>query len=268
MALTGLLFVDVDGTLVGAGGVNPRVWPALAELRAAGWGVGLCTGRPGSGEALELARRADPDGLHVFESGAVVVDPAGAVVASAPLPAAAVPEVLALGREHGATLEGYTAGGRYLAHERNDHVRRHEALLAASAEVVASIADAPDLVRVQWVVPRVRWPGLRADAAALDSVVVHEGRSPKMPDVIFAAVVAAEVSKAWGVTRAAAGREVSLERVAMVGDGDNDVPVLGIVRWSFAPRNGVPSARATADRIVAGPDEGAVAEVVEALLTG
>jgi hypothetical protein len=68
-----LVLVDVDGTLVGKDGVPPCVWPRVEALRAKGVRLSLITGRPGRGETLGYARRLDPTGLHVFESGAVVL---------------------------------------------------------------------------------------------------------------------------------------------------------------------------------------------------
>ena len=68
-----LVFVDVDGTLVGREGVPPCVWPEVEALKALGVRFALVTGRPGRGEALLLARRLAPTGLHVYESGAVVL---------------------------------------------------------------------------------------------------------------------------------------------------------------------------------------------------
>lgn len=271
MALAGLLFIDIDGTLVGPRGVSERVWPALAELRAAGWGIGLATGRPGRGEALALARRADPDGLglHVFESGAAVLSSAGAVVDSEPLPAAALADIVALGARLGATVEAYTASGRYLAEVRDDYILRHEALLGADAELVPAIAEVSGLVRVQWVAPLPAWPALRAAAQReLVGVTVHEGRSPKMPDVVFAAVTAQGVSKGSGITRAAARLGVPLARVAMAGDALNDLSAFAVAGLTFCAADGVPAARAAARWVVPGPDEGGVADAVAILLAG
>ncbi|MFO0744514.1 MAG: HAD family hydrolase [Myxococcota bacterium] len=263
----GLLFVDIDGTLVGPDGVHARVWPAFERLRAAGWGIGLCTGRPGSGEALALARRADPDGLHIFESGASVMRADGEVVASALLPTELLAAIVALGDAHGATVEAYTAAGRFLARERDELIARHEVLLGAGAELVPALDRLSGLVRIQWVVTHAAWPALRAAAkAGLGDVDVHEGRSPKMPDVVFAAVTARGVSKAWGIRRAAEHFGVPLARAAMVGDALNDVSAFRIVGRTYATADGVPGAQAEAQRLVPGPADGGVADAVADLL--
>ncbi|WP_436410650.1 HAD family hydrolase, partial [Thermus scotoductus] len=82
-----LVFVDVDGTLVGKEGVPACVWPAVEALQSQGVRLSLITGRPGRGHALAYARRLDPMGLHVFESGAVVL----AFSRDPPVPASARP---------------------------------------------------------------------------------------------------------------------------------------------------------------------------------
>ena len=61
---TAVLFVDLDGTLVGPAGVHERVWGPLAEARAAGVRLAVCTGRPGRGIAA-LPALVDGGRLHL-----------------------------------------------------------------------------------------------------------------------------------------------------------------------------------------------------------
>lgn len=262
--IAGVLFVDVDGTLVGANDVAPRVWPALARLRERGWRVGVCTGRPGRGEALGYAARVDPEGLHVFESGAVVMRGDGTVVRADALPTAAVAEAIALGDAVGATVEVYTAAGGYHARERNTQIAAHEALLGVGATI--GPLPAGPIVRVQWVVGDDAWPALERGAAAIDGVDIHVGRSPRMPAVRFVAVTARGVSKASGVRAALALLGVPIERAAMVGDNLNDIPALRIVGAAFVTADGAPEALAIAHHVVPGPDAGGVADAAELLL--
>ena len=45
-----LVFIDVDGTLVGSSGdVDSTTWEAAARTRAAGVRLAICSGRPGFG---------------------------------------------------------------------------------------------------------------------------------------------------------------------------------------------------------------------------
>ena len=50
-----LVFVDVDGTLVGREGVPPCVWPEVEALKALGVRFALVTGRPGRSFASKIA---------------------------------------------------------------------------------------------------------------------------------------------------------------------------------------------------------------------
>ncbi|MCA9518310.1 MAG: HAD hydrolase family protein [Myxococcales bacterium] len=266
----GVLFVDLDGTLVGAGGVAERVWPALAALRAAGFRVAICTGRPGRGLALAYAQRVDVDGLHVFESGAVVMDGHGRVHAFDALPGPAVARVVALGAGHGATVEAYTADGRYLAAERDALIAGHEELLGFAADI-APLPPAEPVVRVQWVLPQPGWPALRAAADAVDAlagIAPHEGTSPKMPGIAFVSLTAAGVSKGLGVRRVLDAYGLTREQAAMAGDNKNDLAGFAAVGRVFVAADGAPEALAVATDVIPGPAAGGVADAAMALLAG
>jgi hydroxymethylpyrimidine pyrophosphatase-like HAD family hydrolase len=70
-----LVCIDVDGTLLGTGGVLPRVWAAIDRARAAGLRLALCSGRPAFGNTRALAERVEPRGWHVFQNGASILQP-------------------------------------------------------------------------------------------------------------------------------------------------------------------------------------------------
>ncbi|TNF25445.1 MAG: HAD family phosphatase, partial [Deltaproteobacteria bacterium] len=226
--------------------------------------VGVCTGRPGRGLALDYAGRVDRDGLHVFESGAVVMRGDGALVHADALSAAAIDRAVALGDEVGATVEVYTAREGFHARERDVHIAAHERLLGVAARI-GPIPDGP-IVRLQWVIEEARWPTLERAAADLADVDIHLGRSPKMPGMCFVAVTARGVSKASGMRVALARLGVPAERAAMVGDNLNDLPAFRAVGTAFATADGAPEAIAEAHHVVPGPAEGGVADAVETLL--
>lgn len=263
--MTKILFVDLDGTLVGRDGVAERVWPALAALREAGWRIAVCTGRPGRGIALDIARRLDDQGLHVFESGAVVMRGTGEVVMRHAIAAEVVVQMAALGVAQGVTLEAYSADGRYLAREQDPYIAGHEALLGFAADIV-SWPPAASIVRLQWVLPHDAWVALRAHTFA--GLSVHEGHSPKMPGVSFVSMVAPGVSKATAVAHVMDLLGVARADAAMAGDNHNDLPAFGVVGRVFVPIDGVPAALAMAHHVVPSPDDGGVAEVAAILLEG
>lgn len=289
----GIFFIDLDGTLVGAGrqpdsarpgadyehGVNDRVWGPLDALRAAGWRLAVCTGRPGRGIALDIARRFDPDGLHVFESGGAVLDTHGNVHESHPIEADAVSAIAALSTTEGATLEAYAANGRYLVPERDTFVASHETLLGFEAELTTTWPPPVPLVRLQWVVPTPRWPALRelalrprsgsgAASAPLALVSAHEGRSPMVPDVSFISMTRRGISKATGMRTVLAALGLTPAEAAMAGDNHNDLDGLRLVGRAFVPVDGAEVARALAHHLIPGPSDGGVAEAAMMLASG
>lgn len=262
----GVFFVDLDGTLVGAHGIAERVWPALTALREVGYRIAVCTGRPGRGIALDVAGRVDPDGLHVFESGAVVMHASGEVLVHHAIPVVAVQAIVHVGLAEAATLECYTADARYLVRERNGFISEHEALLGFAADIVAWPPLVP-LVRMQWVVEHAQWPRLQAAAGpALAQVAAHEGRSPRMPGVSFVSMTAVGVSKATGVRAVLEALGLGREAAAMAGDNYNDIEGFGAVGEVFVPVDGVAAALALADHVIPSPDDGGVAEAAAVLL--
>lgn len=262
----GVFFIDLDGTLVGRDGVNEQVWEPLHDLRRDGWRLSVCTGRPGRGAALEVARRLDPDGLHVFESGAVVLDTDGRVRAAATLTTELVSAVAAFGADHEVTVEAYTEDGRFLVADRADPlVVAHEALLEIGAEEAAWPPSAP-LVRMLWNLPTPRWEALREVAGPLTArLSAHEGRSPRMPGVSFISLTAPGVSKATGVRAVLDAYGLTPEQAAMAGDNHNDLEALRLARWRYVPSDGAAEARGLADVLIPPPEEGGVGEAARRL---
>ena len=66
-----LILIDIDGTLIGEDAtIHPSTYPALERARKGGIHLGIATGRPGFGVALEFARVVSENDLHIFNSGA------------------------------------------------------------------------------------------------------------------------------------------------------------------------------------------------------
>ncbi len=264
----GVFFVDLDGTLVGRNGIAERVWAPLSSLREAGWRLAVCTGRPGRGIAMEVARRIDPDGLHVFESGGAVLDTAGRVVRQAPIAVEGVQAIADVSRAEAAVLECYSAEGRYLVLEKEAYVLAHEKLLGFEAEVSVDWPPQVPLVRLQWVVPSTRWPSLRDSASGvLRQVAAHEGRSPLVPGVSFISMTAPGVSKATGMAAVLEHYGLSPASAAMAGDNHNDLEGLRFVGAAFVPSDGADAAKSLAHHLIPSADLGGVAEAAAMLLS-
>lgn len=233
-----LILVDVDGTLVGPQGVPSSAWQAAAMLRERGVHLSVCTGRPGRGLALGYAQTLDPQGLHIFESGAAIVNAKGQVIEAHSLPLEAYTQLVHWSRDFGVALEAYTAEGGFFAEQVTAEVLAHQGLIGLVVEPLDLLQLNGTLVRAQFVTRDLGvWQGLRQQVARLGGVALHEATSPVMPGVVFASVTAQEVSKLSAARRLAELYSLQLSQVAMVGDGENDLEVLAGVGVGVAMGN-------------------------------
>ncbi|MDF1501707.1 HAD family hydrolase [Roseisolibacter sp. H3M3-2] len=266
-----LIFIDVDGTLVGADGtVHPRVWAALAPLHAAGVHVATCTGRPGFGVTRALAERLDPAGWHVFQNGASVSRLDGGATRSAGLSPETVRALLAQARATGRTLELYADASYAAVQGPADpyagRAARHAELIGAphDARGPEAFAAAERVVRGQWMVAHDELPAVLADPPP-NGRLVPSG-SPMMPETTFVSVVDPAIDKVTGVRAVAEAYGVPLSAVMFVGDGGNDARAMRAVReaggWALAPANGEPEALEEAQQVVGHVEEGGLADAL------
>jgi hypothetical protein len=230
----------------------------------------MCTGRPGRGLALEYARRLDPAGIHIFENGAVLLDGEGQIAHTSPLPLAAYTSMIELGRKHAVLLEAYTAQGGYYTEVRNAILEGHEGLLGLKAQQnnLEEVPQLGTLTRAQWVVQEgPAWHAVRGQVLKLAGVTLHEATSPVTPGTIYASMTSDSVSKLSGAAWAAGHYGLGLDRVAMVGDGENDLEVIKGVGWGIAMGNAPDSVKQAARQVVAHVDQCGLAEALEWLMT-
>ncbi|GAB5602601.1 HAD family hydrolase [Thermus sp. FJN-A] len=267
-----LVFVDVDGTLVGKEGVPPCVWPAVAGLQARGVRLSLITGRPGRGETLAYARRLDPEGLHVFESGAVVLrltqdphePPARPLLVEA-LPREAAEGAVRLARRLGLPLEGYTAEGGFYVEGDSPLIQAHQALLGLQAEGADLLGLKSPLVRLQVLAGPGAPLGGFLDGLP-PGLAAHLAESPKMPGVRFVSLTKRGVSKLSAARLVAEAHGLTLAECAMVGDGENDLELIQAVGLGIAMGNASPAVRQAAQKVVAPVEACGLAEALEAVL--
>ena len=257
-----LVLVDVDGTLVGAHGAHPSTWDAIERARARGVHVALCTGRIGSGLALEYARRVEGGGYHVFQNGAVVSRPGRPAEYVSALPEDTFRAMVAVSRREGQPLEAYSETRFFL--ERHDALTRvHERNLEMTAEMADFDALPEPVVRAQWVVEEARWPHYRDLTLALGGVEANPAKAPWSPGTVFGNVTRAGTSKVTAMRWLLARLGLERGQVAMIGDAVNDLETMREAGLAIAMGNAEAPVKAEAAAVVASVDDGGLAEAVD-----
>ncbi len=261
-----LVFVDADGTLVGRQGVPECAWQAVEEARRRGLHLALTTGRLGRGATLEYARRLDPEGYHIFQSGAVVYSGKGAVVRAWPLPQTPYHQAVDLARAEAVALEAYAAGGGFFVERSARILDLHAELIALSPEHrdLHAVFFKETVVRVQFVVWEAEWNRLRARVERL-GLDLHEATSPATPGVVYASLTAPGVGKLTAARFVAERLGLDLSETAAIGDGRNDLELLQAVGFGVAMGNAPEEVRRAADRVVPPADECGLAEALNAI---
>jgi len=262
-----LVILDLDGTVIGASGqVAPAVWDAADEARAAGVKIAVCTGRPGLGVALRVAKRLGPTVPHVFQSGAHMAYPDGETLMASSLREASALQLVQHARTLGLVLELYTPNHLYVE-RRTALSEAHAAMIGVSALVrdLAEVAQAEPVVRAQWVLTLEQ----EADAMALDvaDVQVSRATSPVQPDTLFVSVTRRGTSKGSAVVALCQQLRVPLERVMAVGDSAGDLPMLELVGHPVVVGNAEPE---LLERFpsVGSVEEAGVVEALQAAIAG
>lgn len=235
-----LVVFDLDGTLIGSSGkVDDRFWEAAEAALAAGLKMAVCTGRPGMGIALKVAKRLGADNPHVFQNGAHVGYPDGRTVKVVALKESDTRRIIELSREAGAVLELYTPNGLYVE-RTTEFSQRHAATIGVTALVrdLEEVAVSEPVVRAQWVVPLS--DGLALAAQAPEGVQRSHAVSPALPDMAFVSLTREGVSKASAVRQLAEHMRIPLERVMAVGDSEGDLSMLQEVGHPRTMANGTP----------------------------
>jgi Cof subfamily protein (haloacid dehalogenase superfamily) len=257
-----LICLDVDGTLVGtAGAPTAETWEAADRARSRGQRLTLCTARLAAGPTRAWAERLDPDGWHIFHTGAARWRPTSGEVRTVALPAEAVAACVAVANERGWVLETYTWDD-YAVDDDHPLARAHAELLALPFRRRGAEQLVGDVVRVQFVVHEDDADD--AVAAAPPGCTGSAATSPIMPGAVFVSVTVDSVSKAAGIAAVAGDLGVGLDEVMMVGDGHNDLSAMAAVGWPVAMGNAEPAVLAAGRLVVADVDEDGAAQAIDA----
>ena len=260
-----LVFIDVDGTLVGtAGEPTPETWAATARVRERGVRLAICSGRPAFGNTRRWAERLDPTGWHVFQNGASVVRLPSGETRSRALPDEALAWLVARAAATGRVLELYT-DHEYLVGRDTERARRHAGLLGVPFQRRDLHTLPGPFVRAQWLLAIEEMEAVLAEPH--EGLTYSGSTSPVMPDTGFINITPLGVDKAHAVRIVAREYGLALDEVMMVGDGANDVTTMRAVGVPVAMANAEPEALAAARHTVGHVDEGGLAEALELALS-
>jgi Cof subfamily protein (haloacid dehalogenase superfamily) len=250
--------LDVDGTLVGRDGVPEAAWHALRRSRERGVRIGLCTGRLLAGATATLARRVDPAGVHVSQSGAVVSDSDGRSIWSSSLSTTAIEALTEVAAALPVDLELYWHDG-FGAAQLTPAVRLHAEQLGVEAAVVPVDDRPPVVTSAACLVRNEDWARVAPLLYELPDLQISPASTPWAPDLVFANVTVAGVSKGSALSVVAKHLDISLDRLAMVGDGENDLEAMQVAGVAVAMGSAPDGVTRVADIVVPDVDEDGLA---------
>ncbi|GIH13095.1 HAD family hydrolase [Rugosimonospora africana] len=260
-----LVATDLDGTLVGAGGlVSPHTARVLARLAGAGTAVVLVTGRPLRWLHIVYEQLGAPY-LAVCANGAVIYDPVtdkvrdswtiepGLLSEMCLRLRAAIPDVL---------FAVEVDDGRVMRYEPAWPVKWDE---GQPGVVPGSLADLTAEPAVKLL---ARTPGMGPDefVALAESIVDGEVVPTHSSRTGLVEMSARGVTKATGLATVATELNIDAADVLAFGDMPNDVPMLHWAGRSVAVSNAHPAARAAAREITLSNEDDGVAAYLERFL--
>jgi Cof subfamily protein (haloacid dehalogenase superfamily) len=263
--MLGLTCIDVDGTLVGSSNdVLPQVWAAAERVVNAGMHLCLSTGRPAFGKALGYARRLDPQGWHIFQNGASIVQVGSGESLSEGLPHELLLGLVTIARQKNRILEVYT-DTEYAVESHDRRAVEHASLLGVPYEYRDLLGLKGQVVRAQWVIPLQDQAALMAEPHP--GLSLHPAGSPAMPDTMFVSVTREGVSKGSAIATVAHRYGLKTSEVMMVGDGENDVSAMNAVGYPVAMGNAEPAAVAASRYRVGHVNDAGLVEALDLAMT-
>jgi Cof subfamily protein (haloacid dehalogenase superfamily) len=258
-----MLVCDVDGTLLDSHGrLSERTAEAVAAVVASGVPVVLASGRILAGLA-PLCARLGLTGPQIAVHGALVATPGGRVVAQFPLSAGDVHAHLAFGRDIGAPT--ILCWATHLVADRltQDVVAAFEPYDEPMPEVH------PDLDALAGLAPLKTTLCLDVDSyeGARRAAVARFGDryTATSANERQLELVQSEATKASAAHTVAAALGIPMAEIAAIGDGPNDVELLGSAGLSAAMGNARPEVRAAASFVVPTCDEDGAAVAIARL---
>lgn len=258
---TGLIALDVDGTLVGADHcVASRTRRAIGAAVDAGVFVVIATAR-GPAQLRPIVEQVPQlaSGYAVMFQGALVTSVDGSdVLIDAPLDAATAELAAACCRSFGATVNWFS--GEYWYAERRDE------LVIAEEQTVGSSSTAGVPLGLS---PHKLLAVVAPEHAAVLSAVQRElpaGVHAVRSHPNYLEITSHIAEKGSAVQRLATMLGIVHEHTASVGDGENDISMFTVTANSFAMGHAADPVRAAARSVVPTNEENGCAIAIEAFV--
>lgn len=265
------LFCDMDGTLLNSKSrITLRTAEALREAISRGVKIMIATGktRPAAISALELVDLAGEDGVvskfspGVFLQGLLVYGKRGLEIYNRNLDPDICKEAFLYSLEHRVPLVGFSQDRIVTLFDHPLIDALHTVYFEPKAEVMPSVEQLLSSVNVQKLlfydtaenvdnILRPHWSLATAGRARVVQAL------PEMLEILPSGA-----SKGDGVHMLLDHLGANVDEVMAIGDGENDVEMLNLVRWGVAMANGSDKAKTVADAIVTSNDEDGVADAI------
>ncbi len=258
-----VIAIDLDGTLLNSDHeISPRTARVLKQAMAQGVQVILATGKTSTSREKPV-RQLGLNTPGVYSQGLVLVNADGSVRFERTMDPAAARTVIAYAEAHDTNLIGVVASGtRILANRASTLtefvITYHEPV----PDIVGPLSRLPAEMRFNKLVIEADpalIPALKTGLADQLNGSAELVRS--MPQLLE--VLPAGASKGDGLRRLLDEMGIDPQDVMALGDADNDLEMLAMVRLGVAMGNANDHVKAVADFVTGSNDEDGVAEAVE-----
>lgn len=258
--------MDIDGTILD---INNRISDtdkeALGDVVNSGIPVSLSTGRVVQA-AKRFLEQLELNGYHMFFDGALVYSPeTDNEVYVDPIGADIIGEMIDYSRKIGLDFDLYSITQFFAEKETwATDIRRDFFKLDATIVDFRQIQNTERFIKGTLVVSSAEDKRKARDFVDhfADKLNFSWTKTPAYPDVDFINIIANDVSKGKALRALTSFMGISMNEVAAIGDGMNDIPLLSSAGLAIAMGNAPDEVKAIADHVTLDVANQGVAEAV------